>query len=200
MGIERPAFSMQLRPEFRRKRAIILEKPSVTSHMSRARQQAGANPNRRVAGQPVTSICRGFSQKIICATASFACIWARMFCSQTQDLSNDGEHHVCKRKDVFRHAKDPRREGKDLVRHEQDARREGQRIFSGTPKMLSARKRSFPSRRASFPWPRAGSSDTKSIFSVVELCSPLLREIFSDDPGNLFERGKDLFHGGEQAL
>ena len=37
---------------------------------------------------------------------------------QTQSLSNEGEHHVCKRKDVFRDAKDPRRKRKGLFHQE----------------------------------------------------------------------------------
>ena len=55
---------------------------------------------------------------------------------QIQSLSNDGEHHVCKRKDVFREAKDPLREGKDLFR-------QGEHFLHSRQRLLRDRQHLF---------------------------------------------------------
>jgi hypothetical protein len=113
-------------------------------------------PGRHVVGQRMTSICRGFSQKIICATASilaatvgFACILANMFW---------GRYKVFPTTESIMFA--------------------NEKMFSATQKILVAKEKAFSIRQKILTAKEKISSVKESIFCIPDSAFFLIDNIF----------------------
>ena len=96
---------------------------------------------------------------------------------QIQSLYNEGEHHVCKRKNVFRDAKDPRCEGKSFRTQKMLSAKE--KMLSVTQKMLSAKEKMLSGMQKILSAKEKIFSVKESIFCIPDSIFFVINKIFS---------------------
>jgi hypothetical protein len=127
-------------------------------------------PGRHVVGQRMT-ICRGFSQKIICATASifvvtvsFAFIWARMFW---------GRHNIFPKTESIMF------ENEKMLSVMQKILSAKEKMLSATQKILVAKEKTFSIRQKILTAKEKISSVKETIFCIPDSAFFVIDNIFS---------------------